>query len=79
MEGHKIPCPKCGQPLRHRVISNLRWCANQDCPDYHGVPPIKVDASKYAEMGKALRHAMSDEVWAEVDKEIEQGGEQNVV
>lgn len=35
-----IPCPKCGEPLRHRALSGLRWCANVNCADYKGRPPI---------------------------------------
>jgi Zn-finger nucleic acid-binding protein len=38
-----IMCPKCGQALRHRVISNLRFCVNPRCSEYHGIPPIEVD------------------------------------
>ncbi len=71
MTEHKIPCPKCGQPMRHRVLSGLWWCANTKCSDYKGVPPIKVNAN-YAEMGKNLMYAMSDEAWNEVEAQINQ-------
>ena len=69
-QGHKIPCPKCKQPLRHRGLSNLYWCNNPQCATYKGVPPIKVNAEAMVRMGEHLRHAMSDEVWAKVDDEI---------
>ena len=36
-------CPKCGGQLRHRALSGLYWCPNKECPDYSGVPPIKVN------------------------------------
>jgi ssDNA-binding Zn-finger/Zn-ribbon topoisomerase 1 len=63
----KIPCPKCGEPLRHRVISNLRYCANVNCPDYKGIPPIKLNRTF---RNDSLINAFSDEAWAEVEKDI---------
>ena len=62
----KVPCPKCGKPLRHRAISNLRYCVNPQCPTYKGIPPIKVNWKPNLD----LVHATSDEVWAKVEKEI---------
>ena len=59
-------CVKCGNKLRHRVISNTYWCPNTDCSDYKGRPPIKVDWKPNLE----LNQAMSPETWARVDKEI---------
>lgn len=66
----KIPCPKCGQPLRHRALSNLRWCANPTCPDYKGIPPIEVNIK----ISQNLLYSMSDEAWEEVETHIKQEG-----
>lgn len=63
---HQIPCPKCGSPLRHRVLSNLRWCANSECPDYRGRPPIKVLPVRFYN----LYYAMGDRVWRKVEEDI---------
>ena len=41
MNYRPMMCPKCGKPLRHRIISNMRFCVNPLCADYHGIPPIK--------------------------------------
>lgn len=64
---HKIPCPKCGQFLRHRALSGLHWCANPDCPDYKGVPPIRVRCDARGHI--ALTKALGDEGWKAHEKE----------
>lgn len=67
---HQIPCPKCHKPLRHRVISNLYWCANENCTDYKGIPAINVSAQAKDMMdsGKDLRNAFRDELWDNENK-----------
>ena len=72
MTDHPILCPKCHQPLRHRGISNLRYCINPQCPDYKGIPPIKVNTDTMIQAQKDLANAMSDEVWNKALKEAHQ-------
>lgn len=66
MKEHKIPCPRCHLPMRHRVVSNLRYCANPNCLNYKGIPPINVPKIR----NDSLVNAFSDEVWQEVEKEL---------
>jgi hypothetical protein len=64
-------CSKCGLPLRHRIISNLRFCVNPQCEDYHGIPPI--DVSSKVMRNTNLEHAFSPEVWKQVEDDIKRG------
>lgn len=59
--------------MRHRVISNLRYCANMNCPTFKGIPPIKVNRNYYKD-GADLKHAM-DSGWdyGKTSKEINHG------
>jgi len=70
---HVIYCPVCKKPMRHRVISNLRYCANPECDNYKGIPPIKVNIKT----DSPLRHAFSAAAWEEVDRQIKAEQENN--
>jgi hypothetical protein len=63
---HPIPCPKCGRALRHRGLSGIRFCVNESCVDYHGIPPITIPHTE-----DILSTAMNKESWATVQREID--------
>jgi hypothetical protein len=67
MNYRPVGCPVCGEPLRHRVISNLRYCVNPVCSEYHGIPPIKVTAGKFHDGFEAL----SSSGWENYRKEAQ--------
>jgi hypothetical protein len=54
MKEHRIPCPKCRTPMRHRALSNLYWCPNcekvpppiKDIPIFRRDIPISQDMMK---------------------------------
>lgn len=70
---YRIICPKCNKPMRHRALSGLWWCPNSECPDYKGIPPIKVNWRPNIELIEAL----SEKGWASYEAELKKEGQAN--
>jgi len=56
--------------MRHRALSGLWWCPTPKCPDYKGIPPIKVNRQPNMELIEAL----SDKGWKAYEAELKTKG-----
>lgn len=64
----KLFCPSCDKPLIHRVISNTRYCNNENCDRYGGTPPIHISRN-YADAIIDARHSLNTGWdWADYQK-----------